>query len=193
MELKTSQTGFWNRVRMKKQNPHCSVPKSLGTQRMSPKNIHNHYSYPKWETLFKPQQTTYHLSFSIFFYETLPPRPSHFHLNQGQDLFCNRRLKAGTNRKLQDLYKRLTSRSNSYGMEKNIEKSKAMATGQGEANSFMNRVRVEELHSLKYLRATLSEDGNSMTDIRGSGQAGQGLGDSLNIKFTTKYKLYKSL
>lgn len=32
-----------NRGRMKQQNPHCYVPKSLGTQRMSPKNIHNHW------------------------------------------------------------------------------------------------------------------------------------------------------
>lgn len=50
-------------------------------------------------------------------------------------------------------------------METNTGKNKVVITGKGKAETNMNRIQLEEVRSLKYLKITLSKDGSSKTDI----------------------------
>lgn len=74
-----------------------------------------------------------------------------------------------------------------------------MVNHNGKAEIYMNRVRLKEEKSIKYFGAALSKDGISTTDVCINIAKVTAPMSRLervwrhNIKFTTKYSLYKSL
>lgn len=76
-------------------------------------------------------------------------------------------LRVDTNSKLQDLMNRQTGPT--LVMEASTgnthKKINVNTIGNNKAKIYINRVQLEEVNSLKYLRATLSKDGSCSTNI----------------------------
>ena len=131
----------------------------------------------------------------------------HTSISIGGRPVCNLRfaddidLMGGSNTELQDLTNRLVTRASAYGMEVSTEKSKVMvnSTTNISANITMNGDPLEEVTSFKYLGATLSKDGTCTAEIRiriNSATAAMARLNRVwksNIRFHTKFLLYKSL
>jgi hypothetical protein len=110
---------------------------------------------------------------------------------------------AADNEELQDLTLRLEKASSAFGMEISTEKSKIMVNGKTTSQHppiKMNDVCLEEVNTFKYLGATLSSDGKSITEIKNRMALATAalsnlttLWKSRKIKFKVKFKLYNSL
>ena len=110
-------------------------------------------------------------------------------------------LLGGNNQELQDLTTRLETSARAYGMEVSTTKSKTMVNSSSDihANITMNGDLLEEVDRFKYLGATQSKDGSCTAEIRTRIAIATSAFARLSriwksdIRFQTKYRLYKSL
>ena len=114
---------------------------------------------------------------------------------------CRRRLMGDSNGEIQYLTNRLVETAPTHEMEVSAEKSKIMtnSTTNTSADISMNRQKLQEVTSFKYLGTTLCKDGTCSADVRIRIASAMAAMAGLNriwrcntIRSASKFKLYKS-